>query len=166
MSTPPLTPTRRHPLPAAAPRHPGALPQPDAPPRPAAHRRPLLAAVALIAGLSACAAMTTARAADAPATPTPPAALAAPDGAPATFVTFVLETTGNCMLNNGQQVQMRSTHPSRTIRVWLDRYQRGIGTGDRSRTDLAPGAEPDPLGCSRSAAGVQEWRVVKAQFVD
>lgn len=88
------------------------------------------------------------------------------DDSPAAFITFVLETTSNCMLSNGQQVQMRSTHPSRRIRVWLDRFQRGTGTGDRSRTDLAPGAEPDPLGCSRSAAGVQEWRVVRAVWLD
>jgi hypothetical protein len=84
----------------------------------------------------------------------------------ASYVAFVLETTSNCMLNNGQQIQMRSTHPSRKVRVWLDRFQRGIGTGDRSRTDLPPGADPEPLGCSRSAAGVQEWRIVRAVFVD
>lgn len=42
----------------------------------------------------------------------------------------------------------------------------GAGTGDRSRTELLPGAEPEPLGCSRSEFGAQEWRLVKAQFVD
>jgi hypothetical protein len=84
----------------------------------------------------------------------------------ASHVAFVLETTSNCMLNNGQQVQVRNTHPSRTLKVWLDRVQAGVGTGDRSRSELRPGADPEPLGCSRSAAGVQEWRVVKAQFVE
>jgi hypothetical protein len=129
---------------------------------------PLPAALTLSVNVIACLmALSPVRAAE-PAAPaqTASTASAASDESPATFIAFVLETTGNCMLTNGQQIQMRSSHPSRKIRVWLDRFQRGIGTGDRSRTDLAPGAEPDPLGCSRSAAGVQEWRVVKAQFVD
>jgi hypothetical protein len=121
--------------------------------------------VALIFSLPTLPAADAAEAVADPARPASPASAAA-DESPAAFITFVLETTGNCMLTNGQQIQMRSIHPTRKIRVWLDRFQRGIGTGDRSRTDLAPGAEPDPLGCSRSAAGVQEWRIVKAQFVD
>jgi hypothetical protein len=130
-------------------------------------RGAVLAVVAAMTALAGLAATTAVHAADAPVTPaTQAAASAATDEAPAAFITFVLETTSNCLLTNGQQIQMRSSHPSRKIRVWLDRFQRGIGTGDRSRTDLTPGAEPDPLGCSRSAAGVQEWRVVKAQFVD
>jgi hypothetical protein len=48
----------------------------------------------------------------------------------------------------------------------LDRYHMGIGTGDRSRSDLRPGAAPEPLGCSRSLTGPQEWRLVRASFVD
>jgi hypothetical protein len=145
----PLTPIRRAAL------------QPSAP-------AALVAAIALIASLLA---VPTAGAAEPPTPPTvaastPSAAQAHAEESPAAFISFVLETTGNCMLNNGQQIQMRSSHPSRKIRVWLDRFQRGIGTGDRSRTDLAPGAEPDPLGCSRSAAGGQEWRIVRAIFVD
>jgi hypothetical protein len=42
----------------------------------------------------------------------------------------------------------------------------GIGTGDRSRSDLKPGAEPEPLGGSRSLTGAQEWRLVRANFLD
>ncbi|MEY2690666.1 MAG: hypothetical protein RL375_4866 [Pseudomonadota bacterium] len=162
---PKLTVTTTNPMhvPVQAPHHPGAAGR-HAPPPAAMHRR-RLAAITVAASLAGVALVTVAHAADSSATPAAASAAVASDS-PAAFVTFVLETTSNCMLNNGQQVQMRSRHPSRTIRVWLDRFQRGIGTGDRSRTDLAPGAEPDPLGCSRSAAGVQEWRVVKAQFVD
>jgi hypothetical protein len=131
----------------------------------AAMRLPIRAAAcAVFAVLAMAAVMTAAHAADTLAAAAP--ASSPTDDSPAAFITFVLETTSNCLLTNGQQIQMRSSHPSRTIRVWLDRFQRGIGTGDRSRTDLTPGAEPDPLGCSRSAAGVQEWRVVKARFVD
>jgi hypothetical protein len=147
--------------------------------RTTAPRRPMALLAALVALAQAPGAQGADTAGAAPAdaaspasaspagAPTPSASAPAPalDGA-ATFVAFVLETTSNCLLNNGQQVQMRSNHPSRKVRVWLDRFQRGIGTGDRSRTDLVPGADPEPLGCSRSAAGVQEWRIVRAVFID
>jgi hypothetical protein len=85
---------------------------------------------------------------------------------PASFVAFVLEDDANCLLREGQHVLVYSTHPKRTIRVWLDRVYSGVGTGDRSRSDLPPGADPEPLGCSRVMDGTQEWRVVRAIFLD
>jgi hypothetical protein len=85
---------------------------------------------------------------------------------PSAFVGFVEEPTSTCVSRNGVQILVRNTHPSRVLRVWLDRYQMGIGTGDRSRSDLKPGAAPEPLGCSRSLAGAQEWRLVRATFLD
>ena len=93
----------------------------------------------------------------------PPAA-AAEDAAG--YVQFVEDFTATCVARNGVQLQVKNTHPSRKIRVWLDRMQMGVGTGDRSRTELPPGAEPEPLGCSRTLTGTQEWRLVRAQFVD
>ena len=85
---------------------------------------------------------------------------------PAKYVAFVEENAASCVQRNATQIQVRSTHPTRKIKVWLDRYHMGVGTGDRSRSELAPGAEPEPLGCSRSATGKQEWRIVRAIFVD
>jgi hypothetical protein len=85
---------------------------------------------------------------------------------PATFVAFVQEPGATCVARSGLQVLVRNTHPTRTLRVWLDRFHMGVGTGDRSKSDLKPGAEPEPLGCSRSQTGVQEWRLVRAMFVD
>ncbi len=84
----------------------------------------------------------------------------------AAYVQFVQEPTGNCVSRSGLQVQVKSTHPSRRIRVWLDRTLDGRPTADRSRTELAPGAEPEPLGCSRDQGVAQGWRLVRAQFVD
>lgn len=84
----------------------------------------------------------------------------------AKYVTFVEENAASCVQRSATQIQVRSTHPTRRIKVWLDRYHMGVGTGDRSRSELAPGAEPEPLGCSRSASGKQEWRIVRAVFVD
>ncbi len=84
----------------------------------------------------------------------------------AKYVQFVEENAAGCVRRNGTQIQVRSTHPSRKVKVWFDRYHMGVGTGDRSRSELAPGAAPEPLGCSRSDTGKQEWRIVRAIFVD
>lgn len=81
-------------------------------------------------------------------------------------VVFVEEFAGSCTARQGVQILVKSNHPTRKLRVWLDRFHMNVGTGDRSRSDLAPGGEPEPLGCSRSLTGVQEWRIVKAQFID
>lgn len=96
----------------------------------------------------------------------PALAGAEPDADATSFVQFVEDDSGNCVARQAREVLVKNTHGTRKIRVWLDRYLMGIGTGDRSRTDLVPGAEPDPLGCSRSSGGVQEWRLVRAVFLD
>ena len=85
---------------------------------------------------------------------------------PSAFVSFVEEPSSTCVSRNGVQILVRNTHPTRGLRIWLDRFHMGIGTGDRSRSDLKPGAEPEPLGCSRSLTGPQEWRLVRATFLD
>lgn len=82
------------------------------------------------------------------------------------YVQFVQEPTATCVARNGQQIQVKNTHPTRSLRVWLDRMHMGVGTGDRSRSDLAPGGEPEPLGCSRNLNGVQEWRVARVMYID
>lgn len=82
------------------------------------------------------------------------------------YVAFVEDFTAQCVSRNGVQILVRNTHPTRRLRVWLDRYHMGTGTGDRSRSDLAPAGEPEALGCSRSSTGPQEWRVVRSVFLD
>jgi hypothetical protein len=94
------------------------------------------------------------------------ASAVAADNDAAQYVQFVEEPAALCVERNGVQIQVKSSHPSRTLRVWLDRIHMGVGTGDRSRSDLPPGGDPQPLGCSRSLNGPQEWRVVKAEFVE
>jgi hypothetical protein len=85
---------------------------------------------------------------------------------PAAFVRFVQEDDATCMMREGRMVLVASSHPSRRIRCWLERRHMGVPTGDRSRADLAPGGEPEKLGCSRTDFGAQEWRVVRAEFVN
>lgn len=94
------------------------------------------------------------------------AASAQADDDAARYVEFVQEPGATCVARSGLQILVKSTHPTRTLRVWLDRFHMGVGTGDRSRSELRPGAEPEPLGCSRSLSGPQEWRVARAVFVD
>ncbi|HEU4457750.1 MAG TPA: hypothetical protein VFR90_01335 [Methylibium sp.] len=91
----------------------------------------------------------------------------AQDEDPKRYVAFVEEFSGTCTSRNGVQLLVKSTHPTRKLRVWLDRFSRNVGTGDRSRSDLVPRGEPEALGCSRTLdGGTQEWRIAKAQFID
>ena len=94
------------------------------------------------------------------------AAEPAPAEDPKQFVQFVEDFAGMCVARQGKEILVKNTHPTRTLRIWLDRYHMGTGTGDRSRSELRPGAEPEPLGCSRTSDGPQEWRLVRAVFVD
>lgn len=130
----------------------------------------LISAAPAWAAPAGAAAAATGAAASAPASApaSTPAASVQPAAAdePSRYVAFVQEFASTCVQRNGVQIQVRNTHPQRTVRVWLDRFHMGVGTGDRSRSELKPGAEPEPLGCSRTTSGVQEWRIARAQFVD
>lgn len=85
---------------------------------------------------------------------------------PGAFVEFILEDEANCQSRDSQHVVVHNSHPKRTVRVWLDRYYRNVPTGDRSRSDLLPGAEPEGLGCATVMNAKQEWRVVRAVFLN
>lgn len=91
---------------------------------------------------------------------------AADDDEASRYVEFVEDFEANCVARNAKRILVKNTHASRKLRVWLDRYHMGVGTGDRSKTDLAPGAQPEALGCSRTLDGPQQWRVVRARFVE
>lgn len=82
------------------------------------------------------------------------------------FVVFSQEFEATCVSREAVQILVNNAHPTRKIRVWLDRYHMGVGTGDRSKTDLHPAAAPEPLGCSRTLSGPQEWRMVRAEFIN
>jgi hypothetical protein len=81
------------------------------------------------------------------------------------YIAFTQEFEATCVSREAVQILVKSTHPSRKIRVWLDRFHMGVGTGDRSKTDLLPATEPQALGCSRTLSGPQEWRVARAEFI-
>lgn len=95
-----------------------------------------------------------------------PARAQAADDDAARFVEFPEDFEAVCVAREGVMVLVRSAHPSRPIRVWLERWHMGVGTGDRSKSDLLPGGEAEKLGCSRTLSGKQEWRVVRARFIE
>ncbi|WP_374336181.1 hypothetical protein [Methyloversatilis sp.] len=82
------------------------------------------------------------------------------------FVAFTQDFAAQCVSRNAVQILVGNSHPARTVMVWLDRYHMGVGTGDRSKTEMKAGSEPVPLGCSRTLDGPQEWRIVRAKFLD
>lgn len=98
--------------------------------------------------------------------PNPPARAQAADTDPLQFVEFVEDFEAVCVAREGVMILVRSKHPSKPIRIWLERWHMGVNTGDRGKSDLKPGDEAEKLGCSRTLTGKQEWRVVRAQFIE
>lgn len=85
----------------------------------------------------------------------------------AAFVKFGEDFGATCVNRNTVTVTVKNTHPSRTVRVWLERSVGGTSTGDRSKSDLKPNAEPEDLGCARSLEGAeQKWKIQRAVFVE
>lgn len=85
----------------------------------------------------------------------------------ASFVKFGQDFGATCVNRDTVTVTVRSTHPSRTVRVWLERSLGGVPTGDRSKSDLKPDAAPEDLGCAKSLEGAeQKWTIKRAIFVD
>ncbi|MBL8529727.1 MAG: hypothetical protein JNL68_18765 [Burkholderiales bacterium] len=94
-----------------------------------------------------------------------PAAMA--EEQPAAFVKFGEDFGATCVNRQTVTVTVRNTHPSRTVRVWLERSVGGVPTGDRSKSDLKPSAAPEDLGCAKSLEGAeQKWKVQRAVFLD
>jgi hypothetical protein len=85
---------------------------------------------------------------------------------PRQFVEFVEDFEAVCVQREGVMILVRNTHPSKALRIWMERWHMGANTGDRGKSDLLPGGEAEKLGCSRTLSGKQEWRVIRAQFID
>ena len=83
------------------------------------------------------------------------------------FVKFGEDFGATCVNRQTVTVTVQNTHPSRTVRVWLERSVGGVPTGDRSKSDLKPSAAPEDLGCAKSLEGAeQKWKVQRAVFLD
>ena len=88
----------------------------------------------------------------------------------AKYTQFVEENTGSCVQRNGVQIQVRNTHPTRRIKVWLDRYQAGVGTGDPLAQRTRPAPSPKrwaaraamPASRSGASCGRYSWTELEA----
>lgn len=72
----------------------------------------------------------------------------------------------HCAKQGGKRMHVKSTHPTRTIRVQLKRYFMGVGQAGRSVLILEPNGKPQPLGCTRVLDAPQTWKLITATFVE
>jgi len=92
--------------------------------------------------------------------------VAAEDDDPLRFIIFSTDFDSKCVQRNGVMIYIANSHPSRTMRLVLERWYMDNRTADRGKSMLKPGADPEPLGCSNVEGGKQEWRVLKSEWLD
>jgi len=92
--------------------------------------------------------------------------VSAEDEDPLRFIVFSTDFDSKCVQRNGVMIYIANSHPSRTMRLVLERWYMDNRTADRGKSMLKPGADPEPLGCSNIEGGKQEWRVLKSEWLD
>lgn len=95
-----------------------------------------------------------------------PLQAAAEDEDPLKFVAFSTDFDSKCVQRNGVMIYVANKHPSRTLKLVLERWYMDNRTADRGKSLLKPGEEPEPLGCSTIEGGKQEWKVLKSEWAD
>jgi len=95
-----------------------------------------------------------------------PAVVKAEDQDPLKFLAFSTDFDSKCVERRGVMIYIANTHPSRTMKLVLERWYMENRTADRGKSVLKPGVEPEPLGCSNIEGGKQEWKVLKSEWVD
>lgn len=91
---------------------------------------------------------------------------AAADDDPVKFIAFSTDFDSKCVQRNGVMVYVANKHPSRSMKLVLERWYMDNRTADRGKSLLKPGDEPEALGCSNIEGGRQEWKVLKSEWVD
>ncbi len=91
---------------------------------------------------------------------------AAEDEDPLKFIAFSTDFDSKCVQRNGVMIYIANKHPSRSMRLVLERWYMDNRTADRGKSLLKPGEEPEPLGCSNVEGGKQEWKVLKSEWAD
>lgn len=95
-----------------------------------------------------------------------PQAAVAEDEDPLKFLAFSTDFDSKCVERKGVMIYIANTHPSRTMKLVLERWYMDNRTADRGKSLLKPGVEPEPLGCSNIEGGKQEWKVLKSEWAD
>lgn len=88
------------------------------------------------------------------------------DEDPASFVAFSTDFDSKCVQRQGVMIYVSNKHPTRTMRLMLERWYMDNRTADRGKSVLKPGEEPEPLGCSTIEGAKQEWKILKSEWVD
>lgn len=87
-------------------------------------------------------------------------------GKAASYVEFEHDFHSQCVMRNGKMRLVRSTHPGRRIKIYLQRYYAGVRQPGRTTEVLEPGREAVTLGCTVVDGRPQDWKLVKARFVE
>jgi len=95
-----------------------------------------------------------------------PSLASAEDEDPLGFIAFSTDFDAKCVQRKGVMIYIANTHPSRTMKLVLERWYMGNRTADRGKSLLKPGEEPEPLGCSNIEGGKQEWKVLRSEWAD
>ena len=95
-----------------------------------------------------------------------PLKAAAEDEDPLKFIAFSTDFDSKCVQRNGVMIYIANKHPSRSMRLVLERWYMDNRTADRGKSLLKPSEEPEPLGCSNVEGGKQEWKVLKSEWAD
>jgi hypothetical protein len=95
-----------------------------------------------------------------------PSMAAAEDEDPLKFVAFSTDFDARCVDRQGVMIYIANSHPSRTMKLVLERWYMDNRTADRGKSLLKSGQEPEPLGCSNIEGGKQEWKILKGEWVD
>ncbi len=95
-----------------------------------------------------------------------PVQAAAGDEDPLQFLAFSTDFDSKCVQRNGVMIYIANKHPSRSMKLVLERWYMDNRTADRGKSVLKPGEEPEPLGCSNIEGGKQEWKVLKSEWAD
>jgi hypothetical protein len=95
-----------------------------------------------------------------------PSMVAAQDEDPLKFVAFSTDFDAKCVDRKGVMIYIANSHPSRTMKLVLERWYMDNRTADRGKSLLKPGQEPEPLGCSNIEGGKQEWKILKGEWLN
>lgn len=84
---------------------------------------------------------------------------------PRAFIEFGHEYASACTRHRAEMRLVANTHESRAIEIVLWRYLGDTRSQGRSVKTLAPGADPEPLGCTKANGLERRWEIERIEFV-
>ncbi|MDT0617911.1 hypothetical protein RM531_05460 [Salinisphaera sp. P385] len=84
---------------------------------------------------------------------------------PRDFIEFGHKYASDCTRHRAEMRLVENTHETRTIEVVLWRYLGDTRSQGRSVKQLAPGADPEPLGCTAANGLERRWEIERIEFV-